>query len=77
MAAELAPSVTEAGEKLQEIVAGTPEHENVMGCAKPLDPAIDKLKAADWPEFRLAEVGVAEIAKSGTAALTPVPDRPI
>jgi len=76
MAAELAPGVTETGEKLQEIVEGTPEQENVIGCVKPLDPDIDKLKDADCPEFRLAEVGVAEIAKSGGAALTPVPDRP-
>jgi hypothetical protein len=77
MVTELAPGVTATGEKLQEMVEGTPEQENAMGCAKPLDPDIDKLKAADWPEFRLAEAGVAEIAKSGGAALTPVPDSPI
>ena len=47
MAAELAPGVTETGEKLQEMVEGTPDQENVIGCVKPWDPDIGKLKAAD------------------------------
>jgi hypothetical protein len=47
VAAELAPGVTDTGEKLQEAVTGKPEHVNVTGWAKPFDPDADKLKAAD------------------------------
>jgi hypothetical protein len=47
VAAELAPGVTDAGEKLQEAIAGKPEQVNVTGWAKPFDPDTDKLIAAD------------------------------
>ena len=76
MLAALPLGVTVAGEKLQEPPAGKPPQAKVTDWLKPPDANTDRAKGLDCPGLSVADCGATDTAKSGEAALTPVPVRP-